>query len=106
MVHNKETLLKVAAFIGLPAYVDRDDPEINEIKNYLITKHARATIQDALIDADLGVSFFKALDFDNNMYYWVTLEDGDGFIKQFQNQCHNMAWLDAAAWWVNERSKP
>jgi hypothetical protein len=118
MKHSKEDLLKVCAFIGLPNYVDKVDPEINEIKNYLITKHARATIQDALLnDPDIiDLKFCMTCGlipmedrYDIEIDYVVQDErkDTDAFRHdaiELYNSCHNMLWLDVAVWWVNEKT--
>lgn len=108
---DKPTLLKICEWLGgVPNWTDKNDPEMNEIKTWLITKQARGMIQDRLLE-DSDIMTLKSYPSRHNGQYRVTLCYVDeeykrkaGYLEHsFDNGCHNMAWLLAAAWWVNER---
>jgi hypothetical protein len=99
-VHDKETILKICEWLGgVPNWTDKDDPEMNEIKTWLITKQARGKIQDRFLEENSIASLIMRPGFTIEFVYYGT-EWIKG--KEFKDSCHNMAWVNAAAWWVND----
>jgi hypothetical protein len=108
MKHNKQTILSICNWLGgVPNWTDKDDPEMNEIKTWIITKQARGKIQDRLLDDGYTFSVLKIrgrIPNEDNFMLALCHDSGQGTF--LTDSCHNMLWVDAAAWRVNAGTTP